>query len=302
MRMKKETPVKVRRALREADERAELRRAERELQNSEAKIRRLVEANIVGVFTWDFEGRIVEANDAFLRIVGYRRDDLATGGLRWTDLTPPEWLDRDERLWVPKLKMTGSLQPFKKEYFRKDGGRVPVLIGGALFKESGNEGVAFVLDLSEQKRAEETLRKREAYLAESQRLSHTGSWASDGKTHEAQYWSEEMFRIFGFDPQQGLPKRDQWLQRMHPEDRDKVRRQVSDRIFLQKVDADVEFRIVLPDGTVKHIRGLAHPVLSPDGKLVEVVGTVVDITERKDAEDALRRSELPCAGTATRAQ
>jgi PAS domain S-box-containing protein len=281
----------VRRALREADERAELRRAERELQNSEAKIRRLVEANIVGVFTWDFEGRILEANDAFLRIVGYRRDDLATGGLRWTDLTPPEWLDRDERLWVPKLKMTGSLQPFEKEYFRKDGGRVPVLIGGALFKESGNEGVAFVLDLSEQKRAEETLRKREAYLAESQRLSHTGSWASDGKTHEAQYWSEEMFRIFGFDPQQGLPKRDQWLQRMHPEDRDKVRRQASDRMFLQKVDADVEFRIVLPDGTVKHIRGLAHPVLSPDGKLVEVVGTVVDITERKDAEDALRRSE-----------
>jgi PAS domain S-box-containing protein len=100
-----------------------------------------------------------------------------------------------------------------------------------------------------------------------------------------------MFRIFGFDPQQGLPKRDQWLQRMHPEDRDKVRRQASDRMFLQNVDSDSEFRIVLPDGTVKHIRGLAHPVLSPDGELVEVVGTVVDITERKDAEEALRRSE-----------
>jgi PAS domain S-box-containing protein len=100
-----------------------------------------------------------------------------------------------------------------------------------------------------------------------------------------------MFRIFGFDPQQGLPKRDQWLQRMHPEDREKVRQEASDRMFLQKVDADLEYRVVLPDGTVKHVRGVAHPVVSPDGELVEVLGTVADVTQRKDAEEALRRSE-----------
>src|SRR5579864_5872872 len=151
----------VRRALRETNESAELRRAERELQDREAKIRRLVEANIVGVFTWDFEGRILEANDAFLRIIGYQRDDLATGRLRWTDLTPPEWLDRDELLWVPKLKMSGSLQPFEKEYFRRDGSRVPVLVAVALFEEGGHEGVAFALDLSEQKRVEAALRLSE---------------------------------------------------------------------------------------------------------------------------------------------
>jgi len=262
----------------------------RDLEDREARIRRLVDADILGIFIWKLDGAIVDANDAFLRVLQYQREDLVSGRVRWTDLTPVEWRERDERA-LAELKETGRVQPLEKEYFRKDGCRVPVLIGAALFKESGNEGVAFVLDLSKQKRVEETLRKREAYLAESQRLAHTGSWASDGTTHEAQYWSEEMFRIFGFDPQQGLPKRDQWLRRMHPEDRDKVRRQASDRMFLQKVDADTEFRIVLPDGTVKHIRGLAHPVLSPGGELVEVLGTVVDITERKDAEQALRRTE-----------
>jgi PAS domain S-box-containing protein len=125
-----------------------------DLQEREAKIRRLVEANIVGIFIWDLEGRVLEANDAFLRIVGYDREDVVAGRIRWTELTPPEWLDRDERLWAPKLKMTGSLQPFEKEYFRKDGSRVPVLIGIATFEESGSQGVAFVLELTDRKRAE----------------------------------------------------------------------------------------------------------------------------------------------------
>jgi PAS domain S-box-containing protein len=112
----------------------ERKRAGEALRESEAKTRRLVDANIIGIFIWDLEGRIIEANDAFLRIADYDREDLASGRMRWTELTPPEWLDRDERRWVPELKMTGSLQPFEKEYFRKDGSRVPVLIGVATFR------------------------------------------------------------------------------------------------------------------------------------------------------------------------
>jgi PAS domain S-box-containing protein len=159
-------------------------------------------------------------------------------------------------------------------------------------ESSGNlEYVGAVTDVSERKRAEEALRRSEAYLAEAQRVTHTGSWASDGTTRGALYWSEEMFRIFGFDPQQGLPMRDQWLQRIHPEDRDRVKREASDKMFIQKVHSDVEFRIVLPDGTVKHIHGLAHPVFNSNRELVEVVGTAVDITEQKRAEEALKRSE-----------
>ncbi|WP_154671760.1 AAA family ATPase [Paraburkholderia sprentiae] len=138
----------------------------RGLERREAKIRRLVDANIIGIFIWDLEGHILEANDAFLRIVGYDRDDLMAGRLRWMDLTPPEWLARDLSQWIPQQKVTGRLEPFEKEYFRKDGSRVPVLIGVATFEEGGNEGVAFVLDLTERKEAEHRLRESYEMLRE----------------------------------------------------------------------------------------------------------------------------------------
>jgi PAS domain S-box-containing protein len=154
----------------------------RELAQREAKIRRLVDANIVGIIIWELEGRILEANDAFLRIVGYDREDLVAGRLRWTELTPLEWLERHERWWTPELKMTGSLQPFEKEYFRKDGSRVPVLVGGVTFDESANQGVAFVLDLTERKRAEAEARESERRYREVQmELAHANRVATMGQ-------------------------------------------------------------------------------------------------------------------------
>ena len=146
----------------------------RQLEERDAKIRRLVDANIIGIFIWDVEGRILEANDAFLRIVGYDRDDLVSGRLRWTDLTPPEWVDRDVERWLPELRMTGSLQPFEKDYFRQDGSRVPLLIGAASFEEGGKQGVAFVLDLTERQRATEALHEVQAELAHVNRIATVG--------------------------------------------------------------------------------------------------------------------------------
>jgi PAS domain S-box-containing protein len=151
------------------------------LREREARIRRLIDANIIGIFLWDIEGPIFEANEAFLRMVGYDREDLVSGRLRWTDLTPPEWLDRDIENLVPELKMTGRLQPFEKEFFRKDGSRVPVLIGAATFQEDGHQGVAFVLDLTERKRAEterDRLRHLELELAHLNRVSTMGELAA----------------------------------------------------------------------------------------------------------------------------
>jgi PAS domain S-box-containing protein len=128
-----------------------------DLEEREAKIRRLVDANIMGIFIWNLDGKIVEANEAFFHMVEYNREDLVSGAMRWTDLTPAEWRDRDARA-LADLNEVGTAQPYEKEFFRKNGGRVPVLVGGALFEEGGDEGVAFVLDLSEQKRSEESYR------------------------------------------------------------------------------------------------------------------------------------------------
>ena len=107
----------------------------RDLAEREAKIRRLVDANIIGIFIWDFDGRILEANDAFLRIVGFDRQDLAAGNISWTDLTPSEWRERDA-LWIQEQKQTGLRPPIEKEYFRKDGSRAPILLAAASFGES----------------------------------------------------------------------------------------------------------------------------------------------------------------------
>ena len=149
----------------------------RDLADREGKIRRLVDANVLGICIWHLEGAIVEANDTFLHMLQYRREDIVSGRLRWTDLTPAEWREQDECA-VAELRSTGTFQPFEKEYFRKDGSRIPVLIGGALFEESGNEGVAFVLDLTERKRAEEALHKLGSDFAHMNRISIMGELAA----------------------------------------------------------------------------------------------------------------------------
>ncbi|PSO24786.1 AAA family ATPase [Bradyrhizobium sp. MOS002] len=126
------------------------------LQEREAKVRRLVESNIIGICIFNLDRRIIEANDAFLSIVGYGHDDVLSGRLSLTGLTPPEWAGAEEQL-LAELASTGTWKPSEKDFFRKDGSRVPVLVGGASFGELRHEAVAFVVDLSERKRAEAEL-------------------------------------------------------------------------------------------------------------------------------------------------
>jgi PAS domain S-box-containing protein len=153
----------------------------RDLAERESKIQRLVNSNIIGIFIWDLDGRILEANDAFLRMLGYERRDLNAGGLLWTQLTPPEWHERDVEL-ARDIKMTGSLRPFEKEYFRKDGSRVPVLLGIATFEQDANQGVAYVLDLSERKQAETQARESEQrYRQVQMELAHANRVATMGQ-------------------------------------------------------------------------------------------------------------------------
>ena len=259
-----------------------------ERKTTEDKIRRLVEAGILGIFFAAVEGGIVEANQAFLQLLQYDRQDLVSGRLRWADLTPAEWRERDERSMAEFLA-TGVFQAYEKEYFRKDGSRVPVLVGGARM-QSPDEGVVFVLDLSEQKHAEEKIRRSESYLAEAQRLSQTGSWAWS-PDDDIRYWSEECYRVLSFDPQDGLPRFEQFFQRIHPDDQAGLR-EVIETAIRDKAEWEADYRIVHPDGPVRDIHVLGHPVLNSSGHLIEFVGTVIDVTERKKAEEQRRRSEM----------
>jgi PAS domain S-box-containing protein len=147
-----------------------------DLKQRESKIRRLVDANIMAVVIWRPDGSIVESNDAFLRMVQYDREDVATARVRWTDLTPTEWREHDERA-LAEIRATGTVQPYEKELFRKDGSRVPVLVAGTLFEGGDGEGVAFAFDLSEQKQQEaerERLRQELTHLAHLNRVSTMG--------------------------------------------------------------------------------------------------------------------------------
>jgi PAS domain S-box-containing protein len=141
------------------------------------------------------------------------------------------------------------------------------------------------------KLAQEKLQRSEAYLAEAEKLTHTGSWAWDVRTQMVLHCSDEMYRIFGLDPLETLPTRKNFRQRVHPEDRDLVDKRF-ERALRERVDSFDEYRVLLPDGTVKHVNSSGHPILDEDGEVIEFIATAVDVTERKRAELERRRLAL----------
>jgi PAS domain S-box-containing protein len=255
----------------------------RELTESEAKFRRLVDSNIVGISIWHLDGRVLEANEAFLRIVGYERDDLISGRLRWTDFVPSQGPGRTPLELVTLLQSGEGLPPYECEYTRKDGSRVPVVTGGALL-DGKSQGIGFALDLTARKRVEQSLRQSEAYLAETQRLTHTGSWALNPVTGKIIYWSDEMSRIM--DACRDLPAYEEMARFVHPEDSNRTNEAVQNA-FRDKAEMVLDYRHLMADGTVRYFHTIGHPVLDKTGALVEYVGTSVDVTERRRAEQRL---------------
>ncbi len=146
-------------------------------------------------------------------------------------------------------------------------------------------------EVTDRQRAENALRRTEAYLVDAQRLASSGSWAWNVKTREVLHWSAECFRLYGFDPKSGLPSWEQWAQRIHPDDRHERQLAIEEAIC-QKADYELDYRIILSDHTIRNVHTVAHPVFSAAGDLVEFVGTVMDITERKQADEERERLRL----------
>lgn len=251
----------------------------------EAKLRRLVEANVVGIVMFTLDGAIIDANDAFLEIVQYDRTDLAAGQMRWTDLTPGDRQDSDGRA-IAEMKATGIFQPFEKEYLRKDGSRVPVMLGGALFEGSSSEGVAFILDLSELKRTEKALQRSEAFLAEAQRLGEIGSYSWRVKTDEIT-WSDQLYRIY--DIEIGTPVTlDLIRTRVHPEDTTLYEKMVEE-VPGGGNDFEWEYRLLMPDHSIKYLHAIAHASPDREGQL-EYIAAIQDITARHLSDEARDRA------------
>ena len=258
----------------------------RDLAAQEAKIRRLVDANIIGIYIWDFDGRIVEANDAFLSMVGYDRQDLASGRVRWTDLTPPEWNDRLERA-VADLKTLGTVQPFERDYFTKDGSRVPVLIGSTAFEETGNHGVSFVLDLTQRKRAERALRESEELK---RRIIESSSDCIkvldlDGNLLFMSRSGQQLLEIDNIQHYLNTC----WINFWQPEDRPKI----SEAIAVARAGGIGKFQAFGPSakGAARWWDVITTPICNADGQPEQLLSVSRDITERKQAEAEARESQ-----------
>ena len=159
------------------------------------------------------------------------------------------------------------------------------------YSDGHEESVGAIMDITERRLSEEAIRRSETYLAEAQRLSHTGSWVWNVVDRSAVHLSEEWYRIYGFDPAEGPPDWEKRLARLHPEDRIKWK-EVIEEAILKEADYEVDFRVVLPDGKLKWVHTVGHPVLASSGNLVQFLGSSTDITERKQAEEKLNEQEM----------
>ncbi len=260
-----------------------------ELRRREAYLEEAQKLSHTGSFGWRPDSGEIVWSDETYRIFGYDHAVKPTIDLAVQRVHPD---DRAEFLKVIESASAGATQ-FEHTYrlLLPDGSVKHVhALAHALQDVSGNrEFVGAVTDVTSMKRAEEKLRTSEAYLAEAQWLSQTGSWAWSPDT-DVRYWSEECYRVLGFDPRDGLPRMEELTRRIHPDDQPGFR-ESANRAKHSKLDEEVNYRIVHPGGAVRDIHSIGHPVFSPCGDLLEYTGTVIDITERKRADEERRAAE-----------
>ena len=262
------------------------RYAEEELRASEARFRTFVDHATDAFFLMDEQIRVVDVNRQACDSLGWSREELIGMHPREFDVA----LDESSIQRLAQRSRAGEIITFETRHRRKDGTTFPVEVRSGTFEQGGKLFyLALARDISERKHAEESLRQSEAYLTEAQRLSHTGSWAFDVASNRYVYTSEESDRLFGVDPQGEKPTREVIFERIHPEDRSSWKRNL-EKSLREKVDTTDQYRVVLPDGTVRHIHTIRHPVVNSAGEVVKLVGTSIDITERKRAEESLRRA------------
>jgi PAS domain S-box-containing protein len=256
------------------------------LQSSEDRLRLVIDT--IPAYAWSArpDGSVDFINQRFLEFTGRSMADIL--GWDWGSLVHPNDLTRYVGEWHAAVA-TGKPMESEARVRRMDGDYRWLLIRNVpLRDELGNivKWYGTSIDIEERHRAEDALRQSEAYLAEAQRLSHTGSWAWNVGTRPI-LWSIETFRIFGFDPNTTTPTTEIFLQRVHPDDRASIE-QVENELYKGN-NAEYNYRVILPDGSIKYISSVARPISNDSGQVIEFVGTVIDVTEHKRAEEERER-------------
>jgi PAS domain S-box-containing protein len=265
------------------------KRAEEALRNSEERWRSVFENSAIGVALTDLNGRFLATNHVFQAMVGYTEEELRA--LTFLDLTHEYYLQANWSLITELVEGKRRQFQIEKKYRRKDGSSIWVSNNVSLVPGTERTPqfiMALSEDITERKRAEAELRRSEESLLEAQRLSHIGSWKLDVASG-AVIVSPEIHRIFGVFPDEDTSRVEFWLSRNHPEDQKRIR-EFFERSTSQKTDYDADYRIVLPDGTIKHLHAAGHPVLNESGDLMEFVGTAMDVTEQVQTRAALENA------------
>ena len=266
------------------------KQAEQDLQHSEAYLAEAQKLSHTGSFGWKPDSGEIVWSDETYGIFEYDRAEKPTLNMVFQRIHP-----QDRALAQQVIDGVSRSTDFEHEYrlIMPSGAIKHIHVRAhALLDSSGNiEVVGAVTDITKRKTTEEDLRSSEGYLAEAQKMSQTGSWAWSAATGGPSYWSEECYRVLGFDPTDVLPQGEDFFERIHPDDRPGFR-ELAETSIREKAEFEADYRVVHPDGRVRDIHVIAHPVLSTSGELVEFVGTVIDVTERKRAEEELRRSEM----------
>ena len=269
----------------------ERKRAEEALRQSEQHLRDVIETIPATAWTGRPDGTSDFVNQRWQEYTGLSLHDMS--GFGWRTALHPDDVATHVEKWRASIS-TGT--PFENEARLRrasDGEYRWFLHRGVPLRNQQGEIVKWYgtgIDIEDRKRAEEALLRSERYLAEAQRLTRAGSWAWNVAAKGPVHWSRENYRVFGFDPEEGLPKDEAVYERIHSEDRGRVIEAFARAVGRDRGDFDVHYRIALPDGTIKHVRSVGHPVFDSSGDLLEYVGTTIDVTEQQESRTALERA------------
>lgn len=256
------------------------------IKQSERRFRSVFESPVMGMLLWSGE-EIQDANDCFLAMMGYTREDIHARPLKWRELTPPELLYLDEAA-LKSIQTRGGVEPYEKEYFRKDGSRVPILICPMLTEPDKGGGVAFVLDISAKRRAENELRETAERLTLIAEATNDALWDREIGTGKS-WWNDAYRKYFGFE-NEILPTYENWMSRVHPEDIERVLATLKSAEKGQSRETwSAEYRYKLADGTYGHVLDRAIILRDAKGVAYRIAGAMQDLTARVKAEESIRR-------------